>query len=155
MKLLVTSTFALTLLLTANVFAQLPVRIPKITVPKAEKPKTYDTTGTEEESLATGQARPAETSTATKPRSGGQGSYNRQFVMDDGFTFFVAEAVKGRNPRNTGDVDVGWRLSSHLRLMGSFPENSAFRVVVKKDGKEVGNQICKGNILPKGQRYSS
>lgn len=149
MKLLVTSTFALTLVLTANVFAQFPVRIPKITVPKAEKPKTYDATGTEEESLATGQARPAETSTATKPRSGGQGSYNRQFVMDDGFTFFVAEAVKGRNPRNTGDVDVGWRFSSHLRLMGSFPENSAFRVVVKKDGKEVGKQICKGNIYRK------
>ncbi len=149
MKRLVTCTFALAFLATANTFAQFPIRIPKITVPKAEKPKTNDPAESKEANPANDQKDPVETAIATRSSSGGQGSYNRQFVMDDGFTFFNAEPVKGRNAKNTGDIDVGWKLSAHLRLMGTFPDNSAFRVVVKKDGKEVGKMICKGNVYRK------
>ena len=67
---------------------------------------------------------------------------NRQMVMDDGFTFFDAEPVKGRNAKNTGDIDVGWYLKPSLRLIGTFPDNSGFRVEIKKSGKIVANFAC-------------
>lgn len=76
-------------------------------------------------------------------------SSNRQMVMDDGFTFFIAEPVKGRNPTNTGDIDVGWRLKPTLRLMGTFPDNSGFRVALKKSGKLVSEFKCTAWVFRK------
>lgn len=150
MKAFLTVTFAAFLLFATNAFAQFPIRVPKVSIPKTEENKAKVTTkSTTADDRSNGQNSSIETAAATRTSSAARGSYDRQFVMDDGFTFFVAEAVKGRNPKNTGDVDVGWRLSSYLRLMGNFPDNSAFRVVVKKDEKEVGKQICKGNIYRK------
>jgi hypothetical protein len=146
MKKIVIYTFAIILILSANASAQFPIKIPKIKVPKIEQPKTDDSTTTNE---TNNQTNPVEKAVSTKTNSGNSKSYDRQFVMDDGFTFFNAESVKARNPKNTGDVDVGWKLSANLRLMGTFPDNSAFRVVVKKDGKEIGKLICKGNIYRK------
>ncbi len=73
-------------------------------------------------------------------------TFTRQMVMDDGFTFFGAEPVKARNPRNDGDVDVGWYLAPKLRLMGTFPDNSGFRLIVRQNGKELSKFICSAMV---------
>lgn len=129
--------------------AQFPIKIPKVKVPKVEQPKTNENVNSNETTATENQTNPVEKSVSTKANSGNSKSYNRQFVMDDGFTFFNAESVKGRNPKNTGDIDVGWKLNANLRLMGTFPEKSAFRVVVKMDGKEIGKIICKSYVYRK------
>ncbi|MGE3468109.1 MAG: hypothetical protein AB7J13_14405 [Pyrinomonadaceae bacterium] len=146
MKNLITLTLAFVLLASAHAFAQFPIRIPKVSVPKVEKPKPNDPS---DANRADAQTNTGEKAGSPRTSSADSRSYNRQFVMDDGFTFFNAEPVKGRNPRNTGDVDIGWKLSAYLRLMGTFPDNSAFRVVVKKDGKDIGKIICKGILYRK------
>ncbi|MEZ5345170.1 MAG: hypothetical protein R2681_06380 [Pyrinomonadaceae bacterium] len=149
MKNIITCTIAFFLLGSANAFAQFPVRIPKVKVPKIEQPKSENSGVSNETSEPNNQPASVENKIPSKAVSVNPESYNRQFVMDDGFTFFNAEPVKGRNPRNTGDVDVGWKLSAYLRLMGTFPQNSAFRMVVKKDGREIGKIICKSYIYRK------
>jgi hypothetical protein len=81
--------------------------------------------------------------TALSGRSSGQ---NRSMVMDDGYTFFDAEPVSEYDSAARLNKDVGWFLSSHLRVLGTFPKRSAFRVIVKKSGKKVGETRCNGSI---------
>lgn len=117
--------------------AQFPIRVPSVNRPKAEpaKPRTPQTPNeSRTEAPRTSAATSAQPSTTA----------SRQMVMDDGYTFFAAEAAKGRNPQNTGDIDVGWFLKPTLRLMGTFPDNSGFRLVLKKGGREVAKFFCGG-----------
>lgn len=129
------------LILSSTLAAQFPIKIPKIDIPKVEAPKTPEQSNNESvppTSQTTNNSReansPKQNSSAPNAR--------RQMVMDDGYTFFGAEPVKVRNSRNDGDVDIGWYLVPNLRLMGTFPDNSAFRLKVKQNGKELSNFTC-------------
>ena len=130
------------LILATYASAQFPIKIPKIKIPKIEQPKTTETRQrsnrtikhTDDESIRRQPISPKVT--LQFPTS------KRQMVMDDGYTFFAAKPVKVRNSRNDGDVDVGWYLVPKLRLMGTFPDNSGFRLKIKQKGKELSNFFC-------------
>ncbi|NNE98014.1 MAG: hypothetical protein HKN25_03230 [Pyrinomonadaceae bacterium] len=79
-----------------------------------------------------------------------QSNSGRQMVMDDGYTFFIAKPVKGRNAKNSGDIDIGWRLQPSLRLMGTFPDNSGFRIVVRKNAKQLSKFFCTAYVYRRG-----
>ena len=74
---------------------------------------------------------------------------NRQMVMDDAFTFFDAEPVKEYDSKISLEKDIGWYLKSSLRIIGTFPKRSAFRVSIKKNGKELSNLRCEGTVYTK------
>ncbi len=131
-------TIIVTLILASTLAAQFPIKIPKITLPKIEEPKTSEPVGKENDR------------SDTLPNHQGQSGL-RQMVMDDGFTFFDADPVKARNPKNTGDVDIGWYLRPKLRLIGTFPDNSGFRVVVKQNGKELSKFFCSAMVYRQGE----
>ncbi len=141
--------FVLIVLVSSNSQAQFPIKIPKIGIPKVEQPKTDNPAPTSRSNSSNETNDPVGQDLSNKNNSTNSTASNRQFVMDDGFTFFDAEPVKGRNPKNTGDIDVGWKLKPDLRLMGTFPDNSGFRLVVKKDGKEVGKFFCSSYVIRK------
>jgi hypothetical protein len=69
----------------------------------------------------------------------------RQDVLDDGFTWF--EAVNGETlgPNNI-PVSTGWYLKIYLRVLGEYPNRSAFKVVVSKAGKAVATTRCETGI---------
>lgn len=69
--------------------------------------------------------------------------------MDDAFTFFDAEPVEEYDSKIRLQKDIGWYLRSHLRMLGTFPERSAFKVVVKKDGKQLAEVRCEGDVYQK------
>lgn len=68
-------------------------------------------------------------------------SQTRQDVLDDGFTWFEAvngEALGGNNiPYSTG-----WYLKINLRVLGEYPNRSAFKIIVSKSGKPIGTTRC-------------
>src|SRR5690349_10917035 len=66
---------------------------------------------------------------------------NRQGIVDDGFTWL--EAVNGEELRqNNMPVSTGWYLKSFVRVLGTYPNRSAFKVVVSKAGKPVATTSC-------------
>jgi hypothetical protein len=69
----------------------------------------------------------------------------RQDVLDDGFTWF--EAINGETlgPNNI-PVSTGWYLKIYLRVLGEYPNRSAFKVVVSKAGKPIGTTRCETDI---------
>ena len=69
--------------------------------------------------------------------------------MDDGFTFFEAEPAKEYSAAAKGNVDIGWTLKYYLRVMGTLPDRSAFRVNVLKAGKKVASVRCSGYVRRK------
>lgn len=73
----------------------------------------------------------------------------RQMVMDDAFTFFDAEPVKEYDSKINLEKDIGWYLKSSLRITGTFPKRSAFKVSVKKNGKELSSLRCEGSVYTK------
>ena len=79
---------------------------------------------------------------------------NRQMVMDDGFTFFDAEPVKEYDAKLLLEKDIGWYLKSSLRILGTFPKRSAFKVSVKKNGKELSTIRCEGTVYTKADDTS-
>lgn len=127
--------------------AQFPIKIPKIKVPKIEQPKTESTPRSNN---------PAQTNQPNNPVgkiptniSGSQ--YDRQMLMDDAFTYFDAEHKNKTASNSLKDQDVGWYMKSSLRLLGTFPERSAFRVAVKKNGKQLTSVRCEGQIFTKAK----
>ncbi len=107
-----------------------------IKIPKIKKPNMPGT-------------RPEQNAKQPLIESAGFTGQNRQLVMDDGFTFFDAEPVKEYDSVARGDKDVGWYLSSYLRVLGDFPKRSAFKVVVNKNGKKVGETRCNATVYKK------
>jgi hypothetical protein len=85
------------------------------------------------------------------PAGSTSSSYDRQMVMDDAFTNFDAEHVNKYASNSLKDQDLGWYLKSDLRLMGTFPERSAFRVAVKKNGKQLSSVRCEGDVKTKAK----
>jgi hypothetical protein len=65
----------------------------------------------------------------------------RQDVIDDGYTWFEAgngEALGGNNiPYSTG-----WYLISYVKVLGEYPNRSAFKIVVSKAGKVIATTRC-------------
>jgi len=123
--------------------AQFNIKIPKINKKKSkvEKPE-----GNSNSSVSKGNLINAQPKT-------------RQMVMDDAFTYFEAIPNTTRDSSKARDVDDGWMLKSSLRVMGTFPRRSAFKISVLKNGKVLGTSRCGGgryiydaNAVPK--RYS-
>jgi hypothetical protein len=129
------------LILATYASAQFPIRIPKIKIPKIEQPKKQEPTNDEPDQPTATKKINSPSNESPKANSSVPAS-KRQMVMDDGYTFFTAKPVKVRNSKNNGDVDVGWHLVPKLRLMGTFPDNSGFRLKIKQKGKELSNFFC-------------
>lgn len=120
----------------ASAAAQFPIRIPKIERPKVESPTPNSTPMPEV----------AETNSAgTSTRA------NRQSVMDDAYTFFDAEPVKEYDSALRLNKDIGWYLKSNLRILGTFPERSAFLLKIRKNGRESSSTRCDGQIYTKAK----
>ena len=128
--------------LVASANAQFPIKLPKIKLPEINK---------------------AETGKVKKPIDTNKPSYsddnlnkkvivnypNRQMVMDDGYTFFIAEMLGRNNAGVKRDKNNGWYLNSQLRMLGTFPKRSAFRIVVKKSGRELMKSRCRAKVYTK------
>ena len=127
--------------------AQFPIRIPKITKPKVEKTQRNETTNRNETRNESSQVNNAVSRNIPSAVSGE--NYDRQMVMDDAYTFFRAEVVKEYDSAERVQMDVGWYLKAGLRLMGTFPERSAFRVKVKQGGKQLADFRCEGDVETK------
>lgn len=142
-------TFLITLLCLTATYAdaQFPIKIPKINVPKAEKPKT--------ETPKTESHKPVNQASEKTITTGFGDGLGRQMVIDDGVTFFDAEPVSGRDAKTNREIDTGWFLKSHLRIFGTFPKRSAFRIVVKKNGKELSSTRCEGDVFIKKEKYTN
>ena len=78
-----------------------------------------------------------------------QAQQNRQMVMDDAYVFFDAEPAEKYDSKLRLRKDVGWYLKSHLRILGTFSQRSAFQVKVKKSGQELSSIRCEGKIYTK------
>ncbi|MCW5959921.1 MAG: hypothetical protein KIS76_07145 [Pyrinomonadaceae bacterium] len=117
--------------------AQFPIKIPKIKVPKIEQPETQSTP-----QPANIPMQPNQTNNSVANNTNPQFSQTRQMVMDDGYAFFGAEPVEEYDSKVSLNKDVGWYLESRLRLMGTFPKRSAFRIAVVKNGKQLSIVRC-------------
>ena len=74
---------------------------------------------------------------------------NRQMVMDDGYTFFIAETLSKNNAGVKRSRNNGWYLISRLRVLGTFPKRSAFKIRVKSGGRTLMTKRCVGNVYRK------
>ena len=64
--------------------------------------------------------------------------------MDDAFTYFEAVPITKTHPTESRQIDDGWALKSWLRVMGTYPNRSAFKITILKNGKVLANQRCMG-----------
>lgn len=106
-------------------YGQFNIKIPKVKKPKVKKPKT-------------------EVSGNTKTSVTDMNFKSREMVVDDAFTYFEAVALPKPHPTESRKVDDGWALKSYLRVMGTFPKRSAFKISVLKDGKVLATNRCQG-----------
>ena len=113
-----------------TIFGQ--IKIPKIVVPKINNPAP---TNAPPPSAPHGETPTTKNNSPTVSRSGG--SY-----VDDGFTWF--EAIGFQEYVNGAPVTMGWALKSSIRLIGEFPNRSAFKMVVARGGKPVTSTRCEG-----------
>lgn len=68
-------------------------------------------------------------------------SQSRQDILDDGYTWF--EAVNGEAlGTNNIPVSTGWYLQINLKVLGEYPNRSAFKVVISKAGKVIATTRC-------------
>ena len=119
--------------------AQFPIKIPKINIPKVEQPKPENTPQPQQPNNSTQNN---QLNNSASNNANPQFSQARQMVMDDGYTFFGAEPVEEYDSKVSLNKDVGWYLESRLRLMGTFPNRSAFRIAVVKNGKQLSSVRC-------------
>lgn len=59
---------------------------------------------------------------------------------DDGYTWFELENTI--EPVNGSPTNLGWRIKANVRAYGTAPQRSAFRYVIKQNGKTVGEARC-------------
>ena len=57
-------------------------------------------------------------------------------IYDDAYAWF--DVTEDRIARNGEAVDLGWKLQYQLRIYGEMPERSAFKLVLSKDGEQLG-----------------
>ena len=82
---------------------------------------------------------------AGQPESASQPSQGT--YVDDGFTWF--EAVSFQETVNGAPVSTGWALKSSVRLVGEFPNRSAFKMIVSRAGQPVATTRCEGHAHQK------
>lgn len=128
--------------------AQFTIKIPKIKVPKIEKPQVEPTSQTQRPNNST-QNNQSNYSASNNANSQSGNSHNRQMVMDDGVTFFDAEPVKEYDKKLSLNKDIGWYMKADLRILGTFPNRSAFKMVVKKNGNALATIRCDGRVYTK------
>ncbi len=110
--------------------AQIKIKLPTIPKPETRQPTTTQPDG-------------------NKKVGGGDSITNRFEVMDDGFTYFDADAVTEYDSAIRLEKDVGWFLRSSLRMFGTFPARSGFNVTVSRAGKELAKTRCSGRSYKK------
>ena len=71
-------------------------------------------------------------------------------VMDDAYTYFDAEHKNKTASSSLSDQD-GLVYEIESALLGTFPERSAFRVVLKKSGRQLTSVRCDGVIKTKAK----
>ena len=126
--------------------AQFPIRIPKIRIPKIEKPKPEN----KREPQTHRPTKLVRNNSASNNSNSQLGnSQNRQMVMDDGVTFFHAKPVKEYDKKLSRNKDIGWWMEAELRILGTFPKRSAFKMVVKKNTKALATIRCEGKVYTK------
>ncbi|MCB1024092.1 MAG: hypothetical protein KDB79_06875, partial [Acidobacteria bacterium] len=128
--------------------AQFPIRIPKVSLPKTES----KTPVKRNEPFRTNP--PVRTATSNNAGSFSDNpaigiAQNRQMLMNDAYTLFVAEDFKRYEQNKIPGFSGGWYLISHLQILGTFPNGSAFRVITKKNGKQLSNVRCEGRVYRK------
>lgn len=128
----------------ASAEAQFRIKVPKIKKPKVNKPKPIPKPNPTQDSNPAKEVSETNTSLATTSTPS-----NRQMVMDDAYTFFDAEPVEEYDSQVRLNKDVGWYLKSDLRIFGTVPKRSAFRVVVKQNGKSLAETRCEGLVYQK------
>lgn len=132
----------LTLLFTNNLTAVGQVPVPRIPRPKRNEPAQPPAPTQPPSSSPTEGARPGveQPETSSQPN----GSY-----VDDGFTWFEAVSTEELDAKHA-PVSTGWALKSSVRLIGTFPDRSAFKMVVARAGKPVATTRCEGyaNRIP-------
>ena len=84
----------------------------------------------------------------------GLSNSSRQMVMDDGFTFFKAKPLSKYDSSISLNRDTGWYLESKLRILGTFPKRSAFKILVKKNGRQLSQTRCEGKVYLKSDDSS-
>lgn len=121
--------------------AQIRIGLPKVKLPKKEDvvEKTKQATGT------------SDTGSLPTSASGSGRSSNRQLVIDDAFTFFDSEPLQEYSASLRRQVGIGWYLKSHLRMFGTVPNRSAFKIVVSKGAKELAVTRCEGTTYRKAE----
>ncbi len=102
--------------------AQITLKLPKLPKPETTPTKAPQPTDT--------------------VRKGGGGGASRFEVMDDGLTYFDADAVKEYDTALRLEKDVGWYLRSSLRMFGTYPARSGFNVIVSRGGKQLAKTRC-------------
>ena len=112
----------------------------QIKMPKIFKPKPTPSMPNPSQ-IPTEQTRQENQPTESISQKGGN-------YVDDGFTWF--EAVSFQENVNNAPVSTGWALKSSIRLIGEFPDRSAFKMVVTRAGKTVATTRCEGysNRIP-------
>ncbi len=118
-------TIIFTLAIAASAYGQFKIKIPKIKKPKVNKTMPKSTANTNTSPI---NARPK----------------SREMVMDDAFTYFEAVSLPKPHPTESREVDDGWALNSRLRVMGTFPQRSGFKISVLKNGKVLATSRCQG-----------
>ncbi len=122
---------------TVTASAQIRLRLPKVELPKKENVEaTVDK---------------AAGATPAAAANSSQRSSNRQMVIDDGFTFFDAEPLQEYSNQLRRQVGIGWYLKSNLRMFGTVPNRSAFKLVVSKAGRDLAVIRCEGTPYRKGE----
>jgi len=69
----------------------------------------------------------------------------RQGVVDDGFTWLEAVNGEALGPNNI-PVSTGWYLRSYIRILGTYPNRSAIKVIISKGGKALATTRCETSI---------
>jgi len=65
-------------------------------------------------------------------------------TFDDSFTFFEIE--NNQEHRNGNPIDAGWGLKGHFRVFGTTSQRSAFKMVIKKGRRTLGETICEVTV---------
>ena len=125
-KLTAIFTFIFTLIFAQISSAQFNIKIPKIKKKsKVEQPKRKSASVSNTNLI---NARPK----------------SREMVMDDAFTYFEAIPLPKPHLTESREMDDGWMLKSHLRVLGTFPRRSAFKISILKNGKVIATSRCGG-----------
>jgi hypothetical protein len=141
-KSILTICFAALTVLVANFATPGQFKIPKIVKPKQNPPvETPQTPNGQNPNEQTSNEQKRNSPPADRQSSGERLWTEYGDYVDDGFTWFEAKEASERG--ETGlTVDTGWTLKPSIRLMGVYPNRSAFKFVVSRAGKPVGTTRC-------------